>query len=808
MKSGQLRVYIGAATGVGATYAMLDEALRRKGRGTQIAIGWVDTHSRRNTLDLLEKVTDEHPSPQSLNVQSIIAQQPDVVLVDDLGKQIGNTFHWTLVDEILRSGIDVIATLNMQHIASLAEPVAEIIGIAPDGRVPDDFLNRANQIEIVDITPQAIRRRLAHGNVFASPEHNPKDSDIFNSDSFSQLRLLMFQWMNSYLLNENKKSIESREVIVVAIGEGEQSQQLLRRAARMAHRSRSELIGLHVVRPGRQSQHQPRASQKQLTEELGGRYFEITSSDVPGAIITIAESENASQIVIGSPRNGRMSRIQRPSLASELLARQSPVEIHLIPTEQVSNRWRPADRHGDSSVAKNIAATIIGVSLIVLMTRFFVGLRSDISVATNLSLYLLAVVGITALGGRWPGLVTAVCAPTIANWFLIPPYHTFRINQRENIIELAVFVSAALIVSIFVSHAKKQTHKANDAWREASTLSALTESDAMDPTDDILQLMMRSFNLDAVTLTDTTTSPPQVIFSHGTTINSHDPTTNIAIPVNQSTMLYGRGAALSPYDHRILHSFARQLKRALEHSQFREIAMEATSLARADELRTAILRAVSHDLRSPLSSIKASVSSLRQSDVEWPEETRRDFLFSIESETDRLTRIVANLLDLSRIESGVLRPVLRSISLEEVIPAVIYETSPGHSDIQLDIDRDLDEIIADPALLERALANSLSNALSWSPAPHSIGIFAHRNVDNTHIHIVDHGPGIPVDQHTSVLQPFHRLGDTSVNGGLGLGLAIADRLIASMNGQLELRDTPGGGLTVVVILPCARRDRV
>lgn len=808
MKSGQLRVYIGAATGAGATYAMLDEALRRKGRGTHITIGWVDTHSRRNTLDVLERVTDGQPSPESLDVQSIIAEQPDVVLVDDLGRQIGNTFHWMLVDEILKSGIDVIATLNMQHIASLAEPVTKIIGIAPNGRVPDDFLKRANQIEIVDITPQAIRRRLAHGNVFVSPEHNPKDSDIFNSDSFSQLRLLMIQWMNSYLLNENKKSIESREVIVVAIGEGEQSQQLLRRASRMAHRSHSEFIGLHIVTPGRQSQHQSYASQKQLTEELGGRYFEITSSDIPGAIITFAESENASQIVVGSPRNGRMSRIQRPSLATELLVRQSPVEIHLIPTEQVSNRWKPADRHGDSSVARNIATTIIGVSLIILMTRFFVGLRSDISVATNLSLYLLAVVGITALGGRWPGLVTAVCAPTIANWFLIPPYHTFRINQRENIIELAVFISAALIVSIFVSNATKQTHKANDAWREASTLSALTDSDAMDPTDDILQLMMRSFNLDGVTLTDMTASQPRVIFSHGTTVNSHDQTTNIAIPVNQSTMLYGKGAALSPYDHRLLHSFARQLKRALEQSHLREIAMEATSLARADELRTAILRAVSHDLRSPLSSIKASVSSLRQSDVEWPEETRRDFLFSIESETDRLTRIVANLLDLSRIESGVLRPVLRSISLEEVIPAVIYETGPGHSDIQLDIDRDLDEIIADPALLERALANILSNALSWSPTPHSIGIFAHRKVDNAHIHIVDHGPGIPVDQHTSVLQPFHRLGDTSVNGGLGLGLAIADRLIASMNGQLELRDTPGGGLTVVVILPCAKRDRV
>jgi two-component system sensor histidine kinase KdpD len=180
MKQGQLRVYIGAANGAGTTFAMLDEALRRKSRGTHITIGWIDTNSRANTLDILDKVTDGEPCPDSLDVEVIIAQQPDVVLVDDLGRQTGDTFHWVLVEEILMAGIDVIATLNVQHIASLAEPVTEITGVKPEGRVPDDFLRRASQIEIVDITPQAIRRRLAHGNVYDSLEYNPKDSEIFN----------------------------------------------------------------------------------------------------------------------------------------------------------------------------------------------------------------------------------------------------------------------------------------------------------------------------------------------------------------------------------------------------------------------------------------------------------------------------------------------------------------------------------------------------------------------------------------------------------------------------------------------------
>jgi two-component system sensor histidine kinase KdpD len=325
----------------------------------------------------------------------------------------------------------------------------------------------------------------------------------------------MIQWMNSLLINENTKGTASRETIVVAIGDGEQSQQLLHRAARIAHATNSQLIGLHVLSPGQPTHDTARTVRKEWTEELGGRYVEITSSDIPGAIITFAESEKASQIVAGSPGNGRLSRIQRPTLASELLGRQSSVEMHLIPTQQVSNRWRPVERRKNSSLLRNISGVIMGISILALMTRFFVGFRSDISVATSLSLYLLAVVAITALGGRWPGIVTAVCAPMIANWFLIPPYHTFLVNQRANLIELAVFVSTAFIVSIFVSNAEKQAHKADGAWREASTLSALTDSDAFDPTEDILKLLVRSFNLEGATLTDTTDTTPQVILSVG-----------------------------------------------------------------------------------------------------------------------------------------------------------------------------------------------------------------------------------------------------------------------------------------------------
>jgi len=264
-----------------------------------------------------------------------------------------------------------------------------------------------------------------------------------------------------------------------------------------------------------------------------------------------------------------------------------------------------------------------------------------------------------------------------------------------------------------------------------------------------------------------------------------------------------RGRSLTADDHRLLEAFLAHLSRAFEQQQLRKTAAEADVLARADELRTAILRAVSHDLRSPLASIKASVSSLLQRDVEWSGAVRDEFLVSIESETDRLTSIVTNLLDLSRLEAGVLRPVVTSVSLEEVVAAALHGLGVSTGRVRVDLPTDLAEVRADPALLERAVANLVGNAVTWSPAGGVVLVSGFRKDERVQLHVIDRGPGIPIAQRDVVVQPFHRLGDGGGGGGLGLGLAIADRFIAAMSGSLELRDTPGGGLTAVVTLPAS-----
>lgn len=317
-------------------------------------------------------------------------------------------------------------------------------------------------------------------------------------------------------------------------------------------------------------------------------------------------------------------------------------------------------------------------------------------------------------------------------------------------------------------------------------------------------MLSQTFGLSGVSVLKSEDDHTEVVTSIGdfapTTTHAADFTSDIAPGVSLAIS----GPALTATDHRLLSAFVGQLSKALEQRELRHIAMEADALAKADELRTAILRAVSHDLRSPLASIKASVSSLRQTDIDWPQDVREDFLAAIESDTDRLTGIITNLLDLSRIEAGVLHPVLRKVSLEEILPTAAQGLDAHR--ISLDIPDDLPEIESDPALLERALANLMGNALTWSPADKPINVHAHARDNYVQIHIIDYGIGIPQNQRKTVLQPFHRLNDNTSSGGLGLGLAIADRLIASMNGRLELRDTPGGGLTAVVIVPSARHS--
>lgn len=447
---------------------------------------------------------------------------------------------------------------------------------------------------------------------------------------------------------------------------------------------------------------------------------------------------------------------------------------------------------------------IFAATALATLTVVLVATRDEFSVPMYLSLYLLVVIVATVIGGGVPGIVSAGAAPLLANWYLIPPYHTLRINERDNLIELGAFISMAAIVAVVVSEAARRTSEARAATREASTLAALATSATVDPIVTILQLMRDTFGFTGVsidpdpavgTTEETDARGPMVV---GLRPSSSDDSM-FRRRIAGGFILTADGVALSASDQRVVGAFVDQLSLALEQRRLREKALRADSLARADELRTAILRTVSHDLRSPLSGIKASVSSLRQSGIVWPEAAREEFLASIESETDRLNRIVANLLDMSRLEVGVLRPAIDRVSFEEVVPEVVLSLGDDASRVEIDVPEGTPDAWADAALLERVVDNLVQNALKWSPDGVGVQIRATTTMSDVRLHVIDHGPGIPAHMRERVTQPFHRI-DDSAPGGLGLGLAIAERLLSAMSGSLRLTDTPGGGLTAIVSL--------
>lgn len=806
---GELRIYAGAAAGVGTTYAMLDEGIRRRDRGADVMVGCVETHQRPNTTRQLVALTGSGDGSALLDLEDVLRRRPAVVLVDELAvdNPSGSAYRhrWQEVEAIIEAGIDVITTLSVQQIDSLADPVRQIVGMVPSARVPDEFLRHAGQIELIDITPEAIRRRIAHGNVFGPDELDPQRADLFNSPAFAELRALLLFWLADRLTAGPDDPREARERVVVAVTDGPGGEIVIRRAARLAQRSRARLVGVHVRRPGDVGLSAQLAARRALVGDVGGRYHELEGADVAATLVAFAGTERATQLVLGTSGQGRLATIRGGSIINQVIRRAGRIDVHVISHAAHSGHridWASTTRPSVSRRRRN-AGFAIGAVWLAVLTAVLVADRDTISLATALSLYLLSVVSVTALGGRAPGVISAVVAPILINWYLIPPYHTLRIKDGENIVSLVVFVSVAIIVSGMVSLAAGWAEEARRSRDEAETLAALAGSGGIDPLASITEQLQQSFRLDGVSVlrVDEGTGLYEVAAASGANPPTTPDEAMFHETIGAGVVLAASGRMLTADDHRVLRAFVGQLSRALDQHRLSAVAARADALGQADALRTSMLRAVSHDLRTPLAGIKAAVSSLRQRDVEWPPHVRDDFLAGIEDETDRLTSIVTNLLDLSRLQAGALQPMVRAISLEEVVPAALHSLGHRADGVELDLPPDLADVVADPALLERVVANLIANAVAWSPPDRRVRLSAHQRAGDVQVHIIDQGPGIRPKDRAMVMQPFHRLGDQTTQSGLGLGLAIANGLTAAMGCGLDLRDTPRGGLTVVVTVP-------
>ncbi|ATL69478.1 sensor histidine kinase [Nocardia terpenica] len=826
MKRGQLRIYLGAAPGVGKTYAMLGEAHRRLERGRDVVAAVVETHGRKKTAELLEGIERVAPKMMSyrgttiadLDVDAVLRRRPTVVLVDELAHTnvpgSRNEKRWQDVHELLEAGIDVVSTVNVQHLESLNDVVEQITGVVQRETVPDWVVRSADQVELVDVTPEALRRRLSHGNVYAAEKVDAALRNYFRPGNLTALRELALLWLADqvdaalakYRADHKITELwEARERVVVAVTGGPESETIVRRASRIATKSSADLIVVHVVRGdglvGVSTQRLGRL--RDLANSLGASLHTVTGEDVPTALLDFARQVNATQLVLGTSRRSRWARILDEGIGSTVVQMSGKIDVHMVTHEEAKTgfRW--------SSVAPREHKTISWLASlltpVVITAICYFWLDKHLDLGGESALYFIGVIAVSLLGGVAPAALSAVLGGLLLNWFFVSPTNSLTIAELNNFLTVVVMAMVAVAVAALVDLSNKRTREARKASRQAELLILFAGS-VLHGADlhDLLERARETYGQRAVSFA----TDDDVIACVGENPARRVADADTAIEAGDDThWLLLNGRALTPGDRLVLGAVANQAAGLVRQRKLSDEAQAAASVIEADRLRRALLSAVSHDLRTPLAAAKAAVSSLRSDDVEFSAEDTAELLETIEESVDQLTGLVGNLLDSSRLAVGVVKPQLRRVYLEEVVNRTVVGIGMGTRGLRrAAMDRVKVEVgdvsvLADSGLLERVLANLIDNALRYSPADSPIRVTAERTGDRVSITVVDSGPGVPTDLEDQLFEPFQRLGDRDNSTGVGLGLSVVRGFVEAMGGTVHAEPTPAGGLTMVVDLP-------
>lgn len=827
-RRGRLMVYLGAAPGVGKTYAMLDEAARRMMRGTDVVVGLVETHGRAGTAAKLEgletiarrELAYRGTTLTEMDTAAIIDRRPDVALVDELAHTNApgskHAKRWQDIEEILDAGIDVVTTVNVQHLASLTDDVEAVTGVRQRETVPDQVVRDAHQIQLVDISPQQLRRRLAHGNIYRPEQIDASLGSYFREGNLTALRELALLWLadrvddalTRYRADHAIRGIwPARERIVVAVTGGPESQTLIRRGARIAQRAAgSELLVVHVLPTDGLPPVSPAtvAALREVVESLDGTFHTVIGEEVAAAVIDFAHGVNATMVVVGVSQGSRLKHLFVASTADEIATLSGAIDVHLVTHEFAGRRSarRPA---ATISLRRRVWGYVTAVLAPGALTAVLVALGFQApELAVPLLLLLVVVLGVALLGGLGAALVASVVSFGLSNWFFTQPTGQFFIAAVTDVVALAVFVLVAVSVATLLNLARRRTVEAYRARAEAATLAALSRQVLAgdDSAQAIVERLAEMFGQDEVRIEE---RPGEAMRERGAwTVlaragqgeqagNEQSGTSVVRIDDDHRLVLRGRDLPAS--DRQAVEAFGSQAAVVLEHRRLRAAAAQARALEDTEATRTALLAAVSHDLRTPLAAIRAAVDGLTLVDVELGADDTAALEVTLAESTTRLERLIDNLLDLSRLQTGAVRPVLRDTSLEEV---VLVAVEPWLAFVDLEVPEDLPLVRADAGLLERVVANLVSNAVRHAGSRVRVTVWAEN--DDAVIRVVDRGPGVPDARKATMFQPFQRLGDVS-DTGLGLGLAVARGLADATGANVVAEDTPGGGLTMVVTLP-------
>jgi two-component system sensor histidine kinase KdpD len=816
---------------------MLQEAHRIAAGGKDVAVGIVLDHGRGQTRELMtgleivaphSEVQDSLVGPE-MDVDAVLARHPEVAVVDEFAHSNApgcrNRYRWEDIEELLSAGIDVLSTISIQNLASLEDVVSAITQGLQKETVPDAIVRRADQIELVDIPPELLRQRIADGNIYPRTKVDAALANEFRLGNLIALREVALIWLAdrvdeglakyraSHGITENWPA---RERVVVGITGNPGDEAIIRRASRILSRvNGGDLLAVHV-RPyaGRRKESLPALEgHRQLVTGLGGSFHTVSGEDEAAALLDFARSVNATQLVIGISRSRLPSRLLGRDVASKVVRDSGDIDVHMV-SHPSATSGLPRPTPWGLGRARTTAGFVLAVTIPALATSLL-SLTPELNLATHVLVHLTGVMAVAFIGGLWPAVLAAVLDSLLLNYYETDPVGTFTISDPQNLFALLVFLGAAIAVSLLVGLSAKRTQEAVRARAEAATLAdlardALIEDDTMAA---FLDKVRETFQVPSAGLfTRTETGREWDLRAHAGAIppsppGGEDPGEGAYELADPQTALVVSGKTLTAGDRRVLAAHAAHLLLLRQRHALQLRLKDSTRLAEGNSIRTSILRAVSHDLRTPLAGIKLAVTSLLRQKRRLPEEIQNEMLHTIDSYTDRLDSLIGNLLDMSRISSGSAAPLTSPVTWRDAIEDALRGLPEGN--IRVELAPNMPAIDADLGMLERVIANVVENAQKYA-AGSDIVIVGPSSGSGAptingrpcgELRIVDHGQGVPAEDVVAMFEPFQRLDDAPEGLGIGLGLAVAKGFTEAMGGQLTAEPTPGGGLTMVIRLP-------